>query len=92
MSNYILQRLAYSITTEAYSSLSECASEMRKACMSQQEETFWDDWLTDLASSHSKFHDYLRQQGIGFIKGDNVDLFRPLEVHIEVIEEVFDLD
>lgn len=92
ISNYVLQRLAYSITNEAYAHLAECASEMRKGCVSQQEEGFWDDWLNDLAVSNPKFHDYLISQGIGLIKGGNVELFRPIELHPELIEDVFDLD
>lgn len=36
LSNYVLQRLAYSITSEAYAHLGECALEMRNGCVSQQ--------------------------------------------------------
>lgn len=37
MNDYIFHKLAYSITEEAYKHLIECATELRNACMSEQE-------------------------------------------------------
>lgn len=37
MTNYIMQKLAYCITNEAYKHLKECAEEMRTACVSERE-------------------------------------------------------
>ena len=40
------------------------------------------------------FYDYLKEQGIGLIAGDNSDLFRPSALHVAPIneDELFDLD
>lgn len=92
MNNYILQRLAYSITNESYKHIGECAIEMRQACLSQQEEDYWDDWFTELSLKNGKFYEYLRGEGVGLIKGNNVEIFRPVFLHEEVIEDVIDLD
>lgn len=92
MNNYILQRLAYSITNESYKHIAECAVEMRQACLSQQEETYWDDWFTDLALRNAKFYEYLRHEGVGLLRGSNLEIFRPLVLHQEIVEEIVDLD
>lgn len=36
MTNYMANKLTFSVTEEAYKHLSECAGEMRNACVSQQ--------------------------------------------------------
>ncbi len=92
MSNYILQRLSYSITNESYRHIGECAVEMRQACLTQQEEAYWDDWFTALSTKHAKFYEHLRHEGVGLLKGSNVEIFRPMFLHEEVIEDVIDLD
>lgn len=92
MNNYILQKLIYSITTESFKQIGECASEMRNACISQQEQNYWDDWFNEMSEKNAAFYLYLRSQGLGLIKGDNVEIFRPSSLHQEIIEEVCDLD
>lgn len=42
INHYILNKLSFVVTEEAYKHLSECAAEMRNACVSQQEEKYWD--------------------------------------------------
>ncbi len=37
MTNYIMQKLAYCFTNQAYKHLKECAEQMRNACVSERE-------------------------------------------------------
>jgi hypothetical protein len=93
MNNYILHKLEYSITEEAYKHLTECATELRNACLSEQEESYWDQWFTDIRNNHPTFYQHLKAQGLGLIKGDNVEVFRVEVLHHEELEDVIcDLD
>lgn len=49
--------------------------------MSQQEEAYWDDWFNDLRKRNEKFYEHLRREGLGLIKGSNVEIFRPMVLH-----------
>ena len=66
---------------------------MRKACVSQQENSFWDKWFTEMRRDFTSFHNHMKAEGLGLIKGDNQEIFKAVEVHHEDLDEaLFDLD
>eukprot|EP00178_Gracilaria_changii_P017855 TRINITY_DN5091_c0_g1_i1.p1 TRINITY_DN5091_c0_g1~~TRINITY_DN5091_c0_g1_i1.p1 ORF type:complete len:110 (-),score=19.94 TRINITY_DN5091_c0_g1_i1:7-336(-) len=93
MTNYMSNKLTFSVTEEAYKHLSECASEMRSACVNQQEDKYWDRWFMEMRDSNTAFWNHMKSQGLGLIKGDNTEVFKPVELHQEDIDEaLIDLD
>ena len=94
MNEFILDKLVFAVTPDTIRMLGECAGELRKACVSEQEAKFWDGWFTDLQGKKASFYDYLKEQGVGLIAGDNRDLFRPVALHVAAINEddIIDLD
>lgn len=66
---------------------------MRNACVSQQEEQYWDEWFTEMKYSHEVFYKHLKNKGLGLIKGDNVEVFKSAVLHHGELEDVIcDLD
>lgn len=46
-----------------------------------------------MRDTNTAFHNYMKNQGLGLIKGDNVEVFKVAELHQEDIDEaLFDLD
>ena len=76
MSNYVSNKLAFSVTEAAYRHLAECAGEMRLACVSQQEENYWDKWFKGVGGSAPGFYSFLKSEGVGLIRGDNLEVFK----------------
>ncbi len=71
MNNYIISKLGYAVTEEAFKHLTECASELRQGCITQQEQTYWDNWFNEIRYNSPTFYDHLKAQGLGLIRGDN---------------------
>ena len=67
LNQYILNKVSFSVTEEAYKHLTECASELRKASISEQEQKYWDSWLKEVSVNYSMFFNHLKSQGIGYI-------------------------
>ena len=93
MNSYITNKLAYAVTEESFKQLTECASELRNGCISQQEQNYWDAWFTEIRYNYPTFYGHLKNQGIGMIYGDNTEVFKVQTLHRQDIEEVMcDLD
>lgn len=88
MNNYITNKLAYAVTEESFKQLTECASELRNGCISQQEQNYWDAWFTQIRYNYPNFYGHLKSQGIGMIYGDNTEVFKVQTLHRENIEDV----
>lgn len=58
MDAYITERVSLSFST-GYHEVAKCAAELRKVCASEQEETFWDDWLNYFKKKNSAFYKHL---------------------------------
>ena len=76
MNDYILNRLPFVVTEDSFRQLTECANELRKACVSEQEEKYWDEWFTDISNNHKDFFNHLKGQGLSLIKGNNKEIFK----------------
>ena len=86
LNQYILNKVTFSVTLEAYRHLSECASELRSACLSQQEQKYWDTWLKDVSITHPTFFNHLKNQGIGYIQESNAEVFKVEALHEEALD------
>ena len=60
MNEFIMDKLAFAVTQETIKVLGECAAELRQACVSEQEEAYWDSWFNDIKKSKQSFYDYLK--------------------------------
>lgn len=83
MNDYILNKLPFVVTEDSFQQLTGCARELRQACVSQQEEKYWDEWFTDISCNHKVFFNHLKGQGLGLIKGSNAAVFRVEQLHNE---------
>lgn len=46
-----------------------------------------------MRDSNTAFHSYMKKQGLGLIRGGNVEVFKAVELHHEELDEaLFDLD
>lgn len=91
MKQYIEGKLPFTVTEEAYKQLTDCASELRKACLQEQEHESWDNWFKHMRNDFTPFYNRMKSEGLGLIKGDNTEVFKIAEVHhMDLDEALFD--
>ena len=58
MDTYISGRLGFAIGNN-FQDVAKCAAELRTVCATEQEETFWDDWLNYFKKKNAAFYKHL---------------------------------
>ena len=76
MSSYIYNRSS-NVFGDELTSLIQCVSALRRGCNEQQEQKFWDNWLTEAKDSLSTvLFERILHEGLLYFKKDNKELLR----------------
>lgn len=93
MMKYIEQKVAATTGTEAHVHILECLKELRTASGKEREEEAWDNWLAgNLKRLPQELVGLIKQEGLGYLKRSNAELFKPETEALTKLVQQLDMD
>lgn len=93
MMKYIEQKVAATSGNEANEHIIECIKELRVASSKEREEEAWDNWLAgNLRTLPEEMIMMIKNEGIGYLRRSNADLFKPKTEELTKLVQQLDMD